>query len=94
MDVPALNFHFSLPSEVIAYKKPSFEPTKIVLFATTGDDFMASPVLNDHNNLRGGEIWAADTPVSWLFPLKEGQLSLPAICAAAVNEVVRYRIDI
>jgi hypothetical protein len=55
----------------------------------TGDDFMASSVLNDHSKLSGGKILAGETPVSCVFPLKEGQFSLPATWAATVKEVVR-----
>jgi len=59
----------------------------------TGDDFMASSVLYDHNRWRGGEILAGETPVKLAFPLKDGQFSPVACCAAAVSEVVRYRND-
>lgn len=93
MDEPALNFHFKLPVEVIAYRYPSSEPTKMMLFEITGEDFIASSVLNDHKSVRGGEIVAGETPVSCSFPRKEGQFSLPTTWAAAVNDVVRYRND-
>lgn len=89
MDEPALNFHFNEPVEVSAYKNPSSEPTNIVLLKMTGDDFMASSVLNDQSKLSGGEILAGETPVSCAFPLNDGQFSAPAICAAADRDVVR-----
>ena len=86
---PALNFHFNVPVEVKAYRNPSSEPTKMVLLKITGEDFIASSVLNDHKSLSGGEILAGETPVNCVFPLNEGQFSLPVTCAAAVNDVVR-----
>ena len=93
MDEPALNFHFNVPVDVNAYKNPSSEPTKMVLLEITGEDFMASSVLNDQSRLSGGAILAGETPVSCVFPRKEGQFSPLATWAAAVNEVVRYRRD-
>lgn len=89
MDEPTLNFHFNVPVDDIAYRKPSSEPTNIVLLEITGDDLMASSVLNDQSKLSGGVILAGETPVSWAFPRKDGQFSVPAICAAAVRDVVR-----
>jgi hypothetical protein len=65
----------------------------MVLLEITGDDLMASSVLNDQSKVSGGEILAGETPVSCAFPRKEGQFSLPATWAAAVNDVVRYRRD-
>jgi hypothetical protein len=94
MDEPVLNFHFNVPVDDIEYRNPSSEPTKIVLLEITGDDLMASSVLNDQRKVSGGEILAGETPVSCAFPLKDGQFSAPAICAAAVRDVVRYRNDI
>ena len=84
MDEPALNFHFRVPVEVMAYRNPSSEPTKIVLLKITGDDLMASSVLNDHIMINGGVILAGETPVNWAFPRKVGQES--GVCATTACE--------
>ena len=89
MAEPALNFHFNFPVEVMAYKNPSFEPTKMILLKITGEDFIASSVLNVHSKLSGGEILAVETPVSCAFPRKEGQLSPKVVCETAEREIIR-----
>jgi hypothetical protein len=61
----------------------------MVLFEITGEDFIASSVLNDHSKLSGGKILAAETPVSCAFPLNEGQFPPSATWAAVVSEVVK-----
>ena len=93
MEEPVLNFHFNVPVEVKAYRNPSSEPTKMVLLEITGEDFIASSVLNDQSKLSGGEILTGETPVSCAFPLNEGQFSPLANWAAAVREVDKKMRD-
>jgi hypothetical protein len=76
----------------MAYKNPSFEPTKMILLKITGEDFIASSVLNVHKRLSGGVIAMGETPVSCAFPLKDGQLSFPAVCETTEREIVRIKI--